>query len=467
MYKYPWSRGFSSQNNEYSYDIKNVSGRVPSWLNGTLYRNGPAKNDLNGQWFPHWFDGDGMISSFRFQDGNIFYQNKFIKTQSYLNEKKSNRILTRGFGKMRPGGVLENIFRYPANVSNTSVLMTDFGLLSLWEGGAPYRIDPDTLDTLDIYDFEGSASVFSAHPKIDPDNGVIYNFGIEYGAFGASLSLYEIDGKEFKVKGKIALPHAYMNHDFILTKNYMVFCFGPILLHSTTMMLGLDSFDSALYWKKDIPTKILLVSRNDLKNRWIEADPFFQFHFANGFEDGDHVIIDLIKYPTYNQIGQAFREFWHTDWPSNNLGKLNRMSINLKNDDVSFISYDTGTTNEFPHVDTRSTGTSYKFSYIVSNPDNCLYGWVQRLTRVNMESGEVVSRQFDQNEFPGEALFVPSSPTATAEDGIVLVMLYNANDHITELVGLNPEKINGEYLFKAKLNHHVPIPLHGIFVPQR
>ena len=53
--------------------IKNISGRVPSWLNGTLFRNGPAKNDLNGQWFPPWFDGDGMISSFRFQDGNIFY----------------------------------------------------------------------------------------------------------------------------------------------------------------------------------------------------------------------------------------------------------------------------------------------------------------------------------------------------------------------------------------------------------
>jgi len=464
MHKYPWSKGFSSQNNEYSYEIKNSSGKIPDWLKGTLYRNGPAKNDINGNYFPHWFDGDGMISSFRFQDGKVFYKNKFIKTQSYLNEQKSNKILTRGFGKMRPGGVLSNMFRYPANVSNTSVLMTDFGLLSLWEGGAPYRINPETLETLDIYDFNGNASVFSAHPKTDPENGIIYNFGIEYGAFGASLKLFEIEGKEFRLKGTIALPHAYMNHDFILTKNYMVFCFGPILLHSTTMMLGLDSFDSALYWKKEIPTKILLVSRNDLKTRWIETDPFFQFHFANGFEDNDQLIIDLIKYPTYNQIGQVFREFWYTDWPSSNLGALNRMSLNLKNSKVTFNSYNTGTTNEFPHIDTRFIGKHYKFSYIVSNPDNSPNGWVRRLSRVNMESGEVVNREFDQDEFPGEAIFVPSFAEATEEDGIVLVMVYNANNHITELVGLNPRSINGDTLFKAKLNHHVPIPLHGIFV---
>ncbi|MFM8858924.1 MAG: carotenoid oxygenase family protein, partial [Methylocystis sp.] len=66
--------------------------------------------------------------------------------------------------------------------------------------------------------------------------------------------------------------------------------------------------------------------------------------------------------------------------------------------------------------------------------------------------------------FPGEAIFVPSSPEATEEEGIVLVMVYNANDHITELVGLNPSEINGDTLFRANLNHHVPIPLHGIFV---
>ncbi len=48
----------------------------------------------------------------------------------------------RGFGKMRPGGILANAFRPPANVSNTSVLMEGDRLLSLWEGGPPIVLDP-------------------------------------------------------------------------------------------------------------------------------------------------------------------------------------------------------------------------------------------------------------------------------------------------------------------------------------
>ena len=46
---------------------------------------------------------------------------------------------------MRPGGMLANAFRLPANVSNTSVVMDGDRLLSLWEGGPPFALDPATL----------------------------------------------------------------------------------------------------------------------------------------------------------------------------------------------------------------------------------------------------------------------------------------------------------------------------------
>jgi all-trans-8'-apo-beta-carotenal 15,15'-oxygenase len=29
-----------------------------------------------------------------------------------------------------------------------------------------------------------------------------------------------------------------MNHDFVLTANYLVFCLGPILVHPLKMILG-------------------------------------------------------------------------------------------------------------------------------------------------------------------------------------------------------------------------------------
>ena len=79
-----------------------------------------------------------MISAVRFDDGGIHFRNRYVATDNYRDETRAGRIVNRGFGKMRPGGVLANAFRLPANVSNTSVVMDGDRLLSLWEGGPPY-----------------------------------------------------------------------------------------------------------------------------------------------------------------------------------------------------------------------------------------------------------------------------------------------------------------------------------------
>ena len=68
---HPWSAGFRTLSGEFDYRIDEIDGRVPPALRGTLFRNGAGRNDLGGHWFPHWFDGDGMISAIRFDDAGI------------------------------------------------------------------------------------------------------------------------------------------------------------------------------------------------------------------------------------------------------------------------------------------------------------------------------------------------------------------------------------------------------------
>ena len=77
----------------------------------------------------------------------------------------------RDYGQQRPGGPLANAFRTPANVANTSVQYHAGKLLALYEGGRPWELDPDTLETLGEYDYDGalrSSSTYSAHPTWDP-----------------------------------------------------------------------------------------------------------------------------------------------------------------------------------------------------------------------------------------------------------------------------------------------------------
>ncbi|MDP3163488.1 MAG: carotenoid oxygenase family protein [Reyranella sp.] len=467
---HPWSAGFQTLPEEHDYRIEDIDGIVPSSLRGTLFRNGSGRNDLGGHWFAHWFDGDGMISKVRFDDAGIHYRNRYIATQNYLDETKAGRIVHRGFGKMRPYGVLGNAFRQPANVSNTSVVMQGERLLSLWEGGPPTVLDPATLDTQGIEDFGSVVKAFSAHPKIDPDTGELFNFGIDYGA-KTTLTPYRLDRGILTRLPPVVLPYPVMNHDFVLTARYLVFCLGPILLHPLKFLLGLKSFDGALRWEGSKPTLILLVPRDGRgEPRRIETDAFFQFHFANGFEEGGDLVLDLARYPNYSTIGEALRNYWRSAWPSRGMAALTRLRVDLETGKVEKQTFTTGSANEFPTINAAFTGKRHRYAYIASNPAQRESGLQQRISRIDFESGAVASHDFGPAGYVGEPLFVatrpPNASGGAEDDGVVLVMVFNSADRRTEIVGLDARDLAAKPLFTARLKHHVPYPLHGTFTPR-
>jgi all-trans-8'-apo-beta-carotenal 15,15'-oxygenase len=463
---HPWSAGFQSLAAEFDYRVEDIDGRVPAGLRGTLFRNGAGRNDLAGHWFPHWFDGDGMISAIRFEERGVRYRNRYVRTESYVEETRSQRILFRGFGKMRSGGTLANALKQPANVSNTSVLLQDDRLLSLWEGGPPTALDPRTLTTFGLEDFGGRVRTFSAHPKTDPQTGEVFNFGIDYG-LRTTLTPYRIDRGELTRFPPINLPYPVMNHDFVLTQRHLVFCLGPILVHPLKMILGLVSFDGALAWDGSRPTLILIVPRDGrTAPRWIETEPFFQFHFANGYEQDGLLVIDVTRYSDYDGIGDALRNFWRSDWSADGMASLVRLRIDLASGVVKAESFAAGNANEFPRIDPRRVARPYRYAYVASNPAGQGAGLQQRITRVDMESGRTVSHDFAPNGYVGEPLFIPTATEGAEDDGVVVSFVFDTSDVRTHVVGLDARDIAARPLFTARLKHHVPYALHGIFTPR-
>jgi all-trans-8'-apo-beta-carotenal 15,15'-oxygenase len=387
-----------------------------------------------------------------------------VATDNWRRETAAQRIVNRGFGKMRPGGVLSNALRQPGNVSNTSVVLENGRLLSLWEGGPPYELDPATLETRGVADFGGTLKAFSAHPKRDPESGDLFNFGIDYGR-KTTLTPYRIQQGSATRLPAVTLPYPVMNHDFVLTRNHLVFCLGPILLHALKFLLGFASFDGALHWEGGKPTLILLVPRDGKgPARFIETVPFFQFHFANGYEEGGMLVLDMARYPDFHTIGEALRTYWHSDWPSHGMSALARLRVDLSSQKVETRFYEAGSANEFPTIHPGHAGRRYRYAYIACNPADRAIGLQQRIARVDLEGGAVAIHDFGPDGYTGEPLFIPR-PGGGEDDGVVVVLIYDASQQRTAIVGLDARDVAGRPLFTARLSHHVPYPLHGCFVP--
>jgi all-trans-8'-apo-beta-carotenal 15,15'-oxygenase len=463
----PWLPGFENLEIERDYWVEEVEGSVPAALRGTLFRNGPGINKVGGQWLGHWFDGDGMLSKISFTDGRVHYRNQYVATPKHLEEAKAGRVLYRGFGTQRPGGILANALRVPGNASNTSVVYHANRLLTLWEGGPPYRINPADLSTIGLEDFGGRVPVFSAHPRIDGRTGELFNFGMRYGPINRLL-LYRMapDGTLDRFPA-IRMPYAVMNHDFVITGKYAVFCFGPILAHPIKLILGLASFDQTLTWDPAKPTKILLVARDRSKAPiWIDTDPFFQFHFANAYDEGDTVVIDVARYPDYDTIGAEVRDFWKSEWPDRGSSRIARIIVDVSGRKIDSRELAQCPGAEFPRVDPRTTGAIHRHIYLASRSERADHGFFQVVNKVDTQTGQVTAHDFAPNGYVGEPVFIPRSDESGEDEGYVVTLVFDAASRRTDVVVLDARDIGGKPLAVARLTHHVPYGFHGFFTRQ-
>jgi carotenoid cleavage dioxygenase-like enzyme len=87
-----FARGFSTLEQEITFDRLPVKGTVPGWLAGTLLRNGPAKFEIGKQNYHHWFDGLAMLHRFSFRNSDVSYANRFLRSSPYTEGGEKGKI---------------------------------------------------------------------------------------------------------------------------------------------------------------------------------------------------------------------------------------------------------------------------------------------------------------------------------------------------------------------------------------
>lgn len=457
--------------------LRVLEGSVPLGLRGVLYRNGPGTMQSFGEQYQHPFDGDGMVTRFSFEADAVRYTNRFVQTEERRNEARAGRMLYRSFGTNLPGGPLRNVGRLAfKNAANTSVLLEGGTLLALWEGGLPHALDPITLATIGPYDYEGRLRntgsrfermlspmlPFSAHPKRDVDTGELVNFGTLVGA-RPRLVLYGVDCHgTMRAPRFVPLEELSFVHDFVLTRRYAVFFLPSVAFDLARTFLGRTTPAGSLRARRANKASLLLVPRNGSAPRSFEVNPGFIFHFVNGFEnERGHVVLDALRMSSLPAADDILR-FLSGEPVAIPQAHPTRFVLDTEAGRVTEDQvFDLPA--ELPSIDPRSVGRPYQTFWSLAGQVGGHSPFMTRVARLEIASGARITHDFSP-DFPGEPLFV-YDPRAgeTRERGWVLVVVYRAATHRSELIVLDADTLAS--VCRLELPHHLPPGFHGMWVP--
>ncbi|MFE8596299.1 carotenoid oxygenase family protein [Archangium violaceum] len=287
-------------------ETSRIEGRVPAELTrGRLLSNGPGWTKI-GDRLAHPFDGHGYVRAFSFEaNGSVRLRARFVETPVYRDEATAGQLVRRGLGTNPSPYFWKNIMaKRDRNVANTTVQRWNGTLLAGWEGGAPYRVDPDSLATQGEETFGGVLAGQStlAHMKLDAAAKRLVTCSVKLGRT-TSLTFREFDEAGRLVHTREAvLPTALIIHDFVITPNWYGFIGNPVRMKFGTLgrvMLGGAALVEAVATDLAAPGVCYLVPRtSDAPLRTVTLpERAFAVHYGNAFERDGAVVLDACISP--------------------------------------------------------------------------------------------------------------------------------------------------------------------------
>jgi all-trans-8'-apo-beta-carotenal 15,15'-oxygenase len=451
---------------EDSYEVTGIQGRVPEWLRGSYYVNGPARFERAGRRYKHWLDGDGMVCALRVGRDGVHFASRFVRTRKLQEEDAAGEFLFRGFGTAFPGDRLRRglMLEPPVNVS---VYPFAGKLLAFGEQTLPFELDSVTLETKGEFDFQGrlnEVSPFAAHPKFDPTTGHLINFGISYSARQPALNVYEFDESANLVRRSrypIDLPHSI--HDFGLSAQHCVFFLSPLLMDFARFWSEGLSVMESLKWEPERGSRILIAPRGSKDDAafTVPAGQGYCLHLINCFEEGSILTADILELesPVYSEY-QPIPDLFSTVQPCRPV----RYRIDLAARKlVGKQPMDYDRTPDFPSIDPCLVSRKYNDFWMlgISASGGAGRKFFDQLARGSWESGGVSDVfQAPAGEYlAGEPVFV-ANPNAKA-DGVVIVEHLNTRSDEAALLLFDAFNVKAGPIVRLPLRHRLHPGFHA------
>lgn len=330
--------------------------RVPEWIEGSFFRNGPAIYEWGNTSFNHMFDPNGIIQAIRISDGEIRFQSAYIKGRNYrFNSEYEDIVMPEPgtYGEFNnithnpDGSLIEDqseiyqnrapfIADYGAT-SNTLVSVLPFHgwLLSMGETPFFHLHDPYTLEIAHELDIRDAThlpdtmiiTTITAHGLMDVERGSFWNSGSATDMSGAVPRLGNYVFESINAARPINDPFAnpstpeevlasfrfskvlpnpnpadlsiHYYHMFGMTQNYIILPMSSVLMKAGEIMSALmnagDVFQ-AMHYMDDMPFEFKIFNKNTFKfeDRHFQTDAALSTHLINTFEENGQIVVDAL-----------------------------------------------------------------------------------------------------------------------------------------------------------------------------
>eukprot|EP01038_Epipyxis_sp_PR26KG_P006544 gene6544-8991_t len=335
-----------------------IQGEIPSFLKGTLIRNGPgAFGSTNGnRRFTHVFDGLAKLTRYEIDSSDsVKFTTKFIRSNWFNKIVGPNGDIPpciTAAPLSRPYNFIQNLIGVITQgdaFDNANVNIHQFGgndgpWIATTDAPVLVEFDPVSLDTVKKIKFpntivspKGGVELFcTAHPhtqasKSNPSTVYTYNIFTEFQPFGTTNLVHVVRlDKDFNrvivgtiEVGKGVVPYI---HDFSLVDDYVVLCVWPIRINMDENFSGKGFMPTMKWfgaptsennWARDgtevddiVNTKIYVfdITKFDKKvdslNKldpiaYYESIPALAYHHVNAFiDDQKNIVFDVTGYTT-------------------------------------------------------------------------------------------------------------------------------------------------------------------------
>jgi len=460
----------------------------PSWIKGTLIRNGLGRFEVGGRKYENALDAFGKLSSWKFSgNGSAFFSTRMIYSNSYNQSLAANDIapflvLDR---VDPPFNVVQELESFKNGPDNTNVNVFNFGedfvvLSDYWN---VYQIDAITLETIrgikppvpNATQIEYPIVLSSAHPL--PEQGTSNHLTF----VSIAPAIPELKGKIMfhratsaggrEILSTIEVDKASYMHSFAVTENYAVLLAVPFFVDPLGMLKDFRPLD-AFEWDPLDVTMMYVINLKTGAVQSLKTENMFFLHVANAYESnifGNEIIIDVCTFKNTSGLHDMAlsklhnpAERAHTSTPI-----LKRYTLDLKGENVNVHTFPPSTKGDFvnrfdfPTINENYRSKQYCYIYGIAYNYDGTDMLHMALVKKDVCTGKNDLTWKSPGMFFNEAIFVADPKGTEEDDGMLIMPILDTATQATNITMFNAKDLS--IVSTARLPTSNPFGTHGHF----